>query len=126
VRAALADRYLPDGLRSGTPLLQGTQAEMISTDGDRDHWEARILVSDPKSASEIIGILGNRIKAGTSHTHGPMVVSSPSGNRSASSSQIRWKFKDDQGRDWRGFGAAEASSVEKDKFVLSVKLTHVG
>jgi putative intracellular protease/amidase/DNA-directed RNA polymerase subunit RPC12/RpoP len=124
VRAALADRYLPDARHSG--VLQGTQAEMISTEGGTDHWELKILVSDPKSAAEIIDVLSNRLKSGTSHTRGPVVLSAATGNESASSSQIKWTFTDDQGRGWRGLAVAEPSPASKGKFILSLKLARAG
>ena len=79
VRAALADKYLPDGLGSGSAFLQGTQAEMITTEGDMAHWEVKILVSDPKSAAEIIDVLAGRIKANTGHVPRPVALSSPIG-----------------------------------------------
>jgi putative intracellular protease/amidase len=122
VRAALADRYLPDGLQSGSTLLQGTQAEMITTEGDLDHWEAKILVSDPKSASEIIEILTNRIKSNTSHIRGPVVLAGPGAKGSAAAAQIRWTFTDESGRGWRGVGVAEPSLAAKGKFILSLRL----
>lgn len=122
VRAALADRYLPDGLQFGSAFLQGTQAEMITTEGDMDHWEIKILVSSPESAAEIMNVLRGRIKANTSHTRGPVVLESPSLNASGTSSQTGWKFVDELGRDWRG--TAVVLPAENRKFVLSVKLAH--
>jgi len=38
-----------------------------------------------------------------------------------SKNQIGWQFKDEQGRDWNGSAAVDASS-ESGKFVLTVKL----
>src|SRR5262249_18531837 len=45
-RGAMADRFLPDGLAHGRPKLKGAQAIMISTEGDANRWETKILVSD--------------------------------------------------------------------------------
>ena len=120
VRAALADRYLPDGSQFLGPFLQGNQAELITNEGDTDHWELMLLVSDPKSAAEIIDELSKRIKANTSHTRGPVALSEPSG--STNSARINWKFTDEKGIAWRG--VAVASAAEKGKFALSVKLAH--
>jgi len=116
-RAALADRYLPDGLQFGNPNLRGARATMLSTEGDTDRWETRILVSEPKTPAEIVDLLGKRIKSNTSHTRGPVVLGGTAG-----SSRIKWKFTDDQGRGWRGVGIAAPSPDEKDKFVLTLRL----
>jgi putative intracellular protease/amidase/DNA-directed RNA polymerase subunit RPC12/RpoP len=43
-RAALADRYLPDGLQFGKANLKGAQATMVLTEGDTNRWEMRLLV----------------------------------------------------------------------------------
>lgn len=124
-RAAMADRYLPDGLQFGKANLKGAQSKMVSTDGDTDHWETRILVSDPKSAAEILDVLKDRIKANTSHTRGPVTLSEPGGKGPPASSAITWKFTDDQGSGWQGTGIAELSQEERGKFILTLKLGRV-
>jgi putative intracellular protease/amidase/DNA-directed RNA polymerase subunit RPC12/RpoP len=122
VRAALADRYLPDGSGFLSPYLRGTDAELIAHEGGIDHWETKLLVSEPKSPAEIIDALSKRIKTNTPHIRGSVVLSEPSG--SAGSSQINWTFTDEKGVGWRGL--ATASPGEKGKFALSVKLSHAG
>jgi hypothetical protein len=121
-RAAMADRYLPDGLQFGKANLKGAQSKMVSTEGDTNRWETRILVSDPKSAAEIVDLLKNRIKSNTSHTRGFVAFSEPGGKRSATSSEIRWKFTDDHGWGWQGAGIVEPSPEDKGKFLLTLKL----
>lgn len=116
-RAALADRYLPDGLQYGKANLRGARAAMLSTGGDTERWETRILISQPKTPAEIIDLLGKRIKSNTSHTRG-----TPALDAQAASSQLKWKFRDDRGRGWRGVAVAEPSPREKDKFVLTLRL----
>ena len=116
-RAALADRYLPDGLQYGKANLRGARAVILSTGGDTERWETRILVSQPKTPAEIIELLGTRIKSNTSHTRGTPALAAQ-----AASSQLKWKFRDDEGRGWRGVALAEPSPDEKDKFVLTLRL----
>ena len=116
-RAGLADRYLPDGLQFGKPHLRGGQATLISTDGDTDHWEIKILVSDPATTAAITELVSTRIKENTTHTQGPVTVST-----SATTPQIKWTFKDDQGSPWRGTGSVEPSLDAKDKFIATLKL----
>jgi len=118
-RGALADRYLPDGLAFA-------KAKMLSTDGDTDRWEIKILVSEPHSSAEIMNLMRQRIASNTapagmanpiSHIRGTKL--SPVG---ANDSEIRWTFTDDQGRGWSGLGVVEPAPDEKGKFVLTLKL----
>src|SRR5262245_9421861 len=64
-RGAMADRYLPDGLAGGRARIKGAEAKMISTAGDADRWEVKILVSDPNSKAKIVDLLRERIGAST-------------------------------------------------------------
>jgi hypothetical protein len=121
-RAAMADRYLPDGLQFGKANLRGAQAKMISTEGDTNNWETRILVSDPKSTPEIIDVLRTRIQSNTSHTRDGVRIKS-SGKAPADSPQINWRFTDAQGFGWQGVGLVEPSTEQRGKFILTLKLT---
>jgi putative intracellular protease/amidase/DNA-directed RNA polymerase subunit RPC12/RpoP len=124
-RGAMADRYLPDGLAYAKPRIKGTQAKMIATEGDADHWETKLLVSEPSSSSGIISILRERIAASgvggmahrISHLRG-----APKLSPQTNDSQIRWKFTDEEGNGWSGLGLVEPAA-EKDKHVVTLKLT---
>jgi len=127
-RGALADRYLPDGLAFGNASLKGAMAEMLSTEGDTDRWETRILVSEPRSSAEITNLLRDRISSNIasagmsnriSHIRGKVSLSP----ESAKDSEIMWKFTDDQGRGWNGLGVVEPATDDRDKFVVTLKLT---
>lgn len=124
-RGALADRYLPDGLAFGKAGLKGAQTRLLSTHGDTDHWEIKILVTKPNSSSEIIDLVRNRIAANKaaggmssrlSHLRGTPRFSRGNG------SEVRWEFTDDQGRDWSGIGVVEPAPNEKGGFILTLKL----
>jgi len=125
-RGAMADRYLPDGLAYAKPRIKGMQAKMISTEGDADHWETKLLVSEPNSPSEIIGVLRERIPASglggmahrISHLRG-----APKLSPQTNDSEIRWKFTDEEGNGWSGTGLVEHAAEAKDKFVVTLKLT---
>src|SRR5205085_11991767 len=56
-RAALADTYLPH--------FHGVEAQALSTQGDTEHWEAKVLFCKPASASAILELLGKTIVAET-------------------------------------------------------------
>ena len=64
-RAALADRYLPDGLAYGKAGLKGAEARMLSTHGDTNRWETKVLISEPNTLREITDLVRKRIVANT-------------------------------------------------------------
>ncbi len=128
-RAVLADRYLPDGLAFGKARIKGVQAKMLSTEGDTDRWETKILISEPKSSAEIMDIVRTRVVANRTsesmmmstnipHIRGAVRLSPGSAN----GSEIRWEFTDDQGRGWTGLGVVEPAPDDKDKFILTLEL----
>ena len=124
-RGALADRYLPDGLAIGNAGLKGAQTKMLSTHGDTDRWEAKILVSEPSSSAEIVDLARERIAANTAAWGMSTRISRMRGMPRLSpgnGSEIRWRFTDDQRRGWRGAGVVEPAPDEKGKFVLTLKL----
>jgi putative intracellular protease/amidase len=125
-RGAMADRYLPDGLAGGRARIKGAEAKMISTAGDADRWEAKILVSDPNSKAKIVDVLRERIAASTAERGMSNRVShmrgKPTLSPAANDSEIRWKFTDDQGRGWSGLGLVEPAPDASDKFIVTLKL----
>jgi putative intracellular protease/amidase len=127
-RGAMADKYLPDGLAYGKAKLKGAQAKMISTAGDANHWESRILISQPDTPSGIIALLRERIRAnsgvGGMTNRIPHILSGPTFIEGGKDSDMRWKFTDDQGRKWNGLGVVERAPDEADKFVVTLKLAH--
>jgi putative intracellular protease/amidase len=119
-RSALADKYLP-------AKLKGAEAKIISTEGDTDRWETKFLVSQPSSSVEIVALLRERIAAHTalggmykpvSHMRGAPTFE----QARTDDSEIRWKFTDDQGRNWSGLGIVEAAPDNKDQFIATLRL----
>jgi putative intracellular protease/amidase len=126
-RATQADRYLPDGLAYGKPRLKGAEAQLISTAGNTDHWETKLLVSSPATAAEIVDVLRDRIGSSSgsqgmfkpvAHMRSTPTLSPKGSNDSA----ISWKFTDDQGRNWDGSGSVESASDDRGKFIVTLKL----
>ena len=126
-RATQADRYLPDGLAYGKPKLKGAEAQLISTEGNTDHWETKLLVSSPASSAEIVDLLRSRISSNTAsqgmftpvaHIRSTPILAPKRANESA----ISWKFTDDQGRNWNGSGSVEAAPDDRGKFIVTLKL----
>jgi putative intracellular protease/amidase len=117
-RAAFADRYLP--------RLQDLEAQTLSTEGDRDHWQTEALVSGPASAGEVLDMAGKQIVSGTPHARTAVTLIRSPGKGSPDKPEIRWKFTDDEGRGWQGVGTAEPSTEDRDKFIVTLKLIREG
>ena len=113
-RAALADRYFPD--------VNVAEGEVVSTVGDTNHWEFRVLLSKPASAGEIIDLIGKSVTTATPHVRGAVTLLPSTNNKS----EIGWKFTDDQGRDWEGSGMVEPASGQPGKFMVTLKLRRPG
>ena len=120
-RAALADRYLP-------ARLKGAETQLISYEGDTEHWETSFLVSQPASAVEVLALLRERVAAHTatggmykhtSHIHGAPKFEQARSQDSA----IRWTVTDDQGRNWSGIGSVKPAPDDKSKFIASLRIT---
>ena len=112
-RAALADRYFPE--------IHGIEADVLSTQGDVDHWEFKALFSKPDSAGAILDLLNKKVIAAMQHTRGPVSVVSSDPNGAAGNSPISWKFTDEQGSNWIGSAMVEPASAP-GKFVVTLKL----
>ena len=109
VRAAFADRYLPD--------FQGFEAKYISVEGNAERWELKALVSKPASAAGIIELTEKQVVAGTPHSTSPVVIVPRT-----KPNEIQWKFTDDQGHKWLGSETVEQSAPESGKFIVTVRL----
>jgi putative intracellular protease/amidase len=127
-RAALADRFLPDGLAYSKPRIKGAQAKMISTVGNRDQWETKIVISEPHTVSKVLELVRARIGANTgtsgmfkpvAHIHGTPQVTTASGT------QLTWKFTDDQRQNWKGRCAIEPYEHSENLFLVTFRLAQV-
>jgi len=126
-RGALADRYLPDGLAFGNASLKGARTQLLSTDGDIDHWETKFLVSEPQSSDEIMNLLRDRLASNIAPAGMSKRIPHIRGKVNhrpirPKDSTIKWKFTDDQGHSWNGQVAVKPAPNDKDKFVVSLKL----
>jgi putative intracellular protease/amidase len=115
-RAAYADRYLPN--------FQGLDGDIVSIDGDTEHWEVIASITKPASPSEIMETIKRQVVADTPHKSSAVAVEA---KRPADSSreEIEWRFTDDRGRAWIGSGLAEASKEKLGSFNVSVRLARV-
>ena len=117
-RAALADRYFPE--------VHGIDAQVISTEGDVDHWEFKALFSKPDSANAIVDLLNTKVITAMQHTRGPVTQISRSINGDGGKSEIAWKFIDEQGSNWAGNASVEPANGQTGKFVVTLKLARQG
>ena len=129
-RAALADRFLPDGLAYAKPNIKGAKATLVSTAGDREHWETTILVHEPKTAADIMQLMRERIAA--NKAAGGMSKSIPHirdaakfSPNEANASELTWTFTDDEGGDWKGTCSVRPSAEKADEFLVTFKLLRV-
>lgn len=130
-RAALADRYLPDGLAYAKPNIKGAKATMVSTAGDRDRWETTIAVYQPNTVTAIMELMRERIAANTAS--GGMFKPVPHirdtakfSREAANVSELSWTFTDDQGGDWKGSCTVHPSPQRGDEFLVTFKLLREG
>lgn len=114
VRAALADRFLPQ--------INELDGEVLSADGDLDHWRAQALISKPDSVAAILDLLGKHVAENTPHAQGAVVVEGASNGTGEHAPALQWNFTGDDGRRWTGRALVERSTEKPEKFVLSLKL----
>ncbi len=126
-RASFADCYLPDGLKYAKARINGAKARLVSTAGDTEHWETKIVVYEPGSAAEILELMRTRIAANNasggmfkpiSHLRGAVRIASAK----TSESKLKWDFTDDLGREWNGTCLVAPSSEKKGEFLVTFKL----
>jgi putative intracellular protease/amidase len=135
VRSTLADRFLPDGMVFGKANIKGAKATLISTEGNTDRWEAKMLVSAPRTSGEIIDVLRKRITATAardvqSMAGGPATHRRPvsfqsskggiGGKSSTNPSQLLWTFADEQGHPWRGVAIVEPDRAMSSEFQVTL------
>jgi hypothetical protein len=53
---------------------------------------------------------------------GSAVAVTTRASKSGDRAEIEWKFRDDEGRGWRGVGVCEHSPEEERKFIVTLKL----
>jgi hypothetical protein len=106
--------------------LQGAETELISTAGDADRWEVKLLMSKPNSSAQILALLRARVGTdsgvGGMNNHISHVRSGPTFIKGGKESELKWKFTDEQGRNWNGLGIVEPAPDSKDKFIVVLKL----
>ena len=107
VRAALADRYLPD--------LNGFKWKVLSSSGDVDRWEFKALVIEPALAADILINASRQIVSSTPHSKGVVTI------ETSDRPEIGWKFRDETGGAWKGTGSVAVAS-DKGKFILTLAL----
>jgi putative intracellular protease/amidase len=113
-RAALADTYFPD--------LDDVDGEILSTEGDVDHWQTKALVSKPDSVVAILDLLSKKLVTSTPRTRGPVTLVSSNSSQDNRKSEMTWKFTDEQGHNWSGQGIVEAADGHPGKFLVTLKL----
>lgn len=112
-RAALADRYFPD--------IDNFDGKVLSTNGDLDSWEMKVVLSKPSSAAEVINLIAKQVGSGIAHVHS-VTPGSVTTDASGSKSEMSWTFRDENNRAWRGQGVAELSNDQPGKVTVTLKV----
>ena len=134
VRSSLADRFLPDGLAYGKPRVQGIEAKLVSTEGDTDRWEAKMLVSMPQTQTEVLDVLRSRIAANAGRNTQSMTASNIPATGSAlkvraaraGSGEFGWAFTDEKGRGWHGEGLVAPASGMSGRLMVTLRIARDG
>jgi putative intracellular protease/amidase len=113
-RAAYADRYLP--------VFKGFDWQTLSVSGDTERWDLKVLVSTPRSITEIVELTHKQLVSSTPHAGSAVDVTTRRA-KAGEGSEIAWTFKDDENRRWNGEGAVRPATEEAGKFIMTLKLT---
>jgi putative intracellular protease/amidase len=125
VRAALADRFLPDGLAYSKPGLKGAKVKMVSTAGDTQQWETIILVYQPNTAAKVMEVLRERISSNRApggmfrpipHIHERPRITAEAANG------LKWTFTDDHNQNWEGSCDLRPSAQSSDEFLVTFRI----
>ena len=112
-RAALADRYLPNFSQD---------ANMLSTEGDRNHWSLRAQVKFPASIDSLFAVMQSEIVTKTPHTRTVVQVKRLPGPKKGVPSGLAWTFTVDEGGVWKGTATVEPAKETPGQFLVTLKL----
>ena len=125
VRAALADRLIPD-----VDLDSLGSFNLVSTEGGKDRWEISFRGTSPLTGAELMDRVGNALAtkgkwarvaaAPNAATTGTTATSSPSTRTS------RWEFTGRDGRPWTGTLTLEASPAEGKPYTGKLTIARAG
>jgi putative intracellular protease/amidase len=109
VRAALADRLIPD-----VDLDAIGNWTLVSTEGGRDHWEIAFRGTSDLSATEVMDHIGRDLTTKGKWTSvAGAVNAATAATGSPSTRTSRWKFNGTGGKPWTGTVTIEATPTAK-------------
>ena len=110
VRAALADRMIPDlGLTS-----DGSPWDMVSTEGDTERWERVYQGRSAKTPAALAESIGNACMAAGQWT-----------KKGGGEGTSLWAFTGTDGRAWKGTVTVREGSGGDHRYVVTVKIAKV-
>lgn len=112
VRAALADRLIPD-MNPGSDFGKW---EVVSTEGGTDHWQRILRGASGKTTAQLAAYIEKTL---SSAAHWTMV---DGGNGGTST----WKFKGINNEEWSGIVTVEEISGRNNQYTVVVKIAKVG
>ncbi|MGH7494531.1 MAG: DJ-1/PfpI family protein [bacterium] len=111
VRAALADKYL----RNTYNFMAGYNREVLSSNGDVDHWESKWKVQTEVPAAEMLERLNNSLATTDKW------IRQDSGKSNGTLKSL-WKFTDLEGKSWSATASIEAVPRENNRLMVMVSM----
>jgi len=116
VRAALADRLIPD-----LPMDTVDDWSYVRTEGGADRWEVVVRMSSALGASDLMAKFGGALASRGKWTSDP---NAPAGSATRASS--RWRFHDADGRRWKGDFLIERAPGETRALIATLSIARAG
>jgi len=116
VRAALADRLIPD-----VDLDALGNWTLVSTEGGRDRWEIAFRGTSDLSAAEVMDQIGRDLT-----TKGKWTSVTAAATRSPSTRTSQWKLTGRDGKPWTGTLTIQASPAESHQYTGKLTVARVG
>lgn len=116
-RASLADRHLRKMLgREGFKLPDGTGWKVLWQEGGKDNWQKDWEVRLEATPADLLKLID--AKLAESWTRLPAAKAS----KTDGGAQSRWRFADEDGRQWNAVASVEPLPNERGAYKLTIKL----
>ena len=117
-RASFADRHLRKLIgRRGFELPDGTDWKVLGQQGGTDRWEKNWEVKTSLAAAELLKLVDTRLAEGWSKL--------PHTDASAAATDTRWKFADEEGKNWNARSLVQPAGAGTYKLTIRLARSDV-